>query len=75
MDNWVSAVDEQIKHVKCKHIIFDLENGIQTICNNSSKDEAVAPTRKQFMTYLNSQSNDYSSMLREYIELIHKFKS
>jgi hypothetical protein len=31
MDNWVSAIIEKIKHVKCKHEIFDLNNGIHTI--------------------------------------------
>lgn len=55
--------------------IFDLESGIQTICKDGSKDEVKNPTRKQFMTYLKGLKTDDSTLLEEYINAIHKYKT
>lgn len=74
MDNWISAILTQIEHTKCKHVIMDLENRIQHLAKDASKDEAENASRKQFLTYLESLEPQKGSLLQEYINAIHNYK-
>lgn len=75
MDNWISEIYAQIEHTKCKHQINDLESRIQFLAKDASKDEAANPSRKQFLTYLESLDPQHGSLLQENINAIHLYKS
>ena len=74
MDNWITAILEQIKHVKWKHNILDLDDKIQNLCNDGAKDESNNNTRKQYVTYLKSLDPQQGELLEEYIQMIHEYK-
>jgi len=75
MDNWISAILAQIEHTKCKHEILELQDRIQFLAKDVSKDESKNQSRKQFLTYLESLEPEEGALLQEHIEAIHNYKS
>jgi hypothetical protein len=74
MDNWVSAILVQIYHAKTKREIYELDNGIQSVATNASKDDGSNPSRRLFLKYLESIDPEKGELIEQNVKAIHIYK-